>query len=174
MASTNPVTPVKLFLVSLQRDEENLNKAIAQLHMEFGATDFVSEDFPFDQTDYYQKEMGAGLLRRFYSFQRLIDPDRIVEVKLLTNQIENQYLNGSSRTVNLDPGYIDYYKIVLASAKYGGQKIYLRNGIYADMTLVMYKGKWDSFAWGFPDFKSRRYDEALSKIRDLYKAQMKA
>jgi hypothetical protein len=173
MASTNPVTPVKLFLVSLHQDEENLNKAIAQLHMEFGETDFVSDDFPFDQTDYYQKEMGAGLFRRFYSFARLIDPDRIVEVKLLTNQIENQYLNGSSRTVNLDPGYIDYYKVVLASAKYGGQKIYLRNGIYADMTLVMYKGKWESFAWGFPDFKSRRYDEALSKIRDLYKTQIK-
>jgi hypothetical protein len=92
---------------------------------------------------------------------------------LVANGIEQEFASRGNRTVNLDPGYLDYYKVVLASAKFGGQKIYMRDGIYADMTLIHFKGKWESFAWGFPDFKSGIYDEVLSTIRNLYKAQAK-
>jgi len=63
---------------------------------------------------------------------------------------------------------------VLASVKFGGQKVYLHNGIYADMTLVVYRGKWEAFQWGFPDFKSGLYDQTLFEIRDLYKSQVKS
>jgi Domain of unknown function (DUF4416) len=169
--SSEVVTPVKLFVVTLHRDLEILESARADMIKAFGAIDWQSEDFPFDVTDYYEKEMGKELLRRFYSFQNLILPDAIAEIKIRTNELENKYRNESVRRINLDPGYLDTYKVVLASTKFGGQKIYVGKGIYADMTLVMYKGQWESFAWGFPDFKSRRYDAVLSKIRDLYKGK---
>ena len=167
---TSPA-PVKLFVVSLHRDVSILEKSIVQFKAEWGDTDFVSEDFVFDETDYYEQEMGSGLLRRFYSFAQLIDPERIVKAKLDCNRIEEQYLQDGRRQVNLDAGYLDTYKVILASAKFGGQKIYLREGIYADMTLTMYKGKWESLLWGFPDFKSGKYDQVLSQIRDLFKTQ---
>lgn len=172
MAQTSSVTPVKLFVVTLHRDSQILNGAISLFQAEFGETDFESEDFPFAFTPYYETEMGTNLQRRFYSFARLISPDQIVQAKLLSNQIEERYMQDTRRLVNLDPGYLDYYKVVLASAKFGGQKIYLRDGIYADMTLIMYKRKWESFSWGFPDFKSGQYDAVLAQIRDLYKSQM--
>ena len=171
MAHTSAPSPVKLFVISLHRDTSLLQSAINQFKGEWGETDFESEDFVFNETDYYEPEMGAGLLRRFYSFERLISPDRIVEAKLHCNLIEEQFLQEGRRQVNLDAGYLDTYKVILASAKFGGQKIYLREGIYADLTLTMYKGKWESFVWGFPDFKSGKYDEALRRIRDLLKAQ---
>jgi len=171
MAQPVSPTPVKLFVVTLHRDPEALSGAIAELQHHWGFTDFVSEDFPFDFTDYYEAEMGKDLARRFYSFERLITPDQLVEAKLFCNELEGKYRGEKGRAVNLDPGYVDHFKLVLASAKFGGQKVYLRDGIYADMTLVMFKGKWESFNWGFPDFKSRRYDDALCKIRDLYKRQ---
>jgi len=174
MGRPTPPSPVKLFVVSLHRDASILEAAINQFQVEWGGTDFESEDFIFDETDYYEPEMGNGLRRRFYSFAQLISPDRIVEAKLHCNSIEDQFLQEGQRQVNLDAGYLDTYKVILASAKFGGQKIYLRDGIYADMTLTMYKGKWESFVWGFPDFKSGKYDEALKKIRDLYKAQKKS
>jgi hypothetical protein len=167
---TSP-SPVKLFVVSLHRDVSVLEGAFDQFKTTWGETDFVSEDFIFDETDYYEPEMGSGLLRRFYSFAQLISPDRIVEAKLDCNSIEDQWLREGRRQVNLDAGYLDTYKVILASAKFGGQKIYLRDGIYADMTLTMHKGKWESFLWGFPDFKSRKYDKVLNTIRDLYKTQ---
>lgn len=173
MAHPVAVPLVKLFVVTLHHDSALVESAIEQMRNRWGVTDFISPDFPFVATDYYEQEMGSGLLRRFYSFARLISPEEIVECKLQTNEIEQSLAASDLRKVNLDPGYLDYFKLVLASAKYGGQKIYLREGIYADMTLVMYKGKWESFAWGFPDFKSGMYDEALSTIRNLYKAQAK-
>lgn len=173
MAAIAPVTLVKLFVATLHRDTNILNDALLLLKAEWGETDFVSNDFLFDVTDYYEDEMGTGLLRRFYSFERLIPPDFIVQAKLFCSEVEKKYQIDSSRRINLDPGYLDYYKVVLASTKYGGQKVYLSEGIYADMTLVMYKGKWESFAWGFPDFKSGKYDSVLSKIRGVYKQQMK-
>lgn len=171
MASAGTASPVKLFVITLHNDPEILQKAIGDLKDVWGEVDWISDDYEFDVTDYYSAEMGAGLLRRFYSFAHLIQPDQITEIKLLSNSIEERYRSDSGRRINLDPGYLDTYKVVLASAKFGGQKIYLGRGIYADMTLVRYKGKWESFAWGFPDFKSGRYDAALSTIREIYKKQ---
>jgi Domain of unknown function (DUF4416) len=174
MGKPSSPAPVKLFIVSLHRDSELLNQSLRLFKQKWGETDFESCDFPFQETDYYEPEMGTNLNRRFYSFENLIPPDQIVEAKLECNEIEDQFLRDGKRQVNLDAGYLDSYKVVLASAKFGGQKIYLREGIYADMTLTMYKGKWESFLWGFPDFKSRTYDDVLCKIRDLYKKQIKS
>jgi hypothetical protein len=169
--SSDTIASVKLFIVTLHRDLEILQSATSDMITLFGPVDWQSEDFPFDVTNYYEKEMGTELLRRFYSFQNLIMPDEIADIKIRTNELENKYSNAKGRQINLDPGYLDTYKVVLASTKFGGQKIYIGQGIYADMTLVMYKGQWESFEWGFPDFKSRRYDDVLSIIRDSYKGK---
>jgi hypothetical protein len=174
MASPESAPVVKLFVITIHSDVNILQRAAADLESSFGPIDWMSEDFPFDITDYYQSEMGTGLNRRFYSFAQLIHPDEIAAIKLFTNSVEDKYRRVSGRSINLDPGYMDTYKVVLASAKFGGQKIYLRDGIYADMTLLMNKGKWESFIWGFPDFKSGRYDAALSTIRNIFKKQVTA
>lgn len=77
------------------------------------------------------------------------------------------------RKVNFDPGYMDYDKFVLASAKYNGQKVYLDLGIWADLTLHYEKGRFDPYPWSFPDFKSGLYQEVFMEIRARFKAQRK-
>ena len=116
--------------------------------------------------------MGKNIFRLFVSFKKLISPEEIVESKLLSNKIENELAIDGKRKINLDPGYMDYHKIVLASAKFGGQKIYIAKGIYGDLTLYYKKG-WKPFDWGFPDFKSGIYNDYLLHIRTLYKKQRK-
>lgn len=173
MASPVPAPPVKLFIATLHRPDAPLDQAISECVAKWGETDYISADFPFTATHYYEPEMGPGLQRRFYSFRKLVPPELLADIKLATNELEGRFLSDTGRRINLDPGYLDYYKVVLASTKHGGMKIHLRNGVYADMTLVMNKGKWESFTWGFPDFKSGAYDAVLCQIRDLYKAQVK-
>jgi hypothetical protein len=163
---------VELLMGVIIADPALLEPLEADLEAEVGRVETRSEVFDFDITDYYREEMGEGLKRVFYAFEDLIDPAAIVEVKLVADDIERKFALGGRRRVNLDPGYMDFYKLVLASAKFMGQKIYLGKGVYADPTLYYDKG-WRPYDWGFPDFKSGRYDEFLMVVRRAYKAKIR-
>ena len=169
----SPPNPVKLFIGVLYSDAERLQAARSRCEEVFGAIDYASSDYPFDVTDYYRGEMGWPIRRVFWSFAGLINPDELPRVKLTTNAIEDELAVDGGRRVNLDPGYLDYDKAVLASAKYNGQKIYLADGIYADLTLRYEKGHFYPYPWSFPDFKSGIYEKTFLRIRELYKGQMK-
>jgi hypothetical protein len=164
---------VKLFVGILYSDEALLEKARETLGERFGSIDFVSEPISFDVTDYYQAEMGGPIRRIFLSFRELIDPGRLAEIKMETNRIEDELAVEGQRKVNLDCGYMDVCKVVLASAKYNGQKIYLGQGIYADPTLHYEKGHFSPYPWSFPDFKTGRYERIFLRIRELYKVGRK-
>lgn len=163
--------PVKLFVGVLYSDEEKLSRGRGRLESLYGRVDYQSEPSPFTVTDYYEEEMGKGICRLFLSFPSLISPEEIVRIKLKTNQIEEDLALEGKRRVNLDPGYMDYNKVVLASKKYNGQKIYLNSGIYADLTLYYEKGRFHPYSWSFPDFKSGQYNPTFLRMREFYKAQ---
>ena len=162
---------VKLFAGILYSDIQMLTKALELLQDKFGEMDYRSPSFDFNITDYYHKEMGSPIFRLFVSFEPLILPNAIARIKLDTNEIEERLSEGRGRKINLDPGYIDYDKVVLASAKYNGQKVYLDHGIWADLTLHYEKGQFDPYPWSFPDFKQGIYDTVFLEIRDRYKRQ---
>ena len=161
--------PVQLFSGILYHQESCLLEAVSRLIVCFGEIDYRSPVFPFTLTDYYDQELGAPIFRTFIAFSRLISPGNLAESKLLTNEIEMQLASYNRRTVNLDPGYLDYDKVVLASAKYNGQKIYLHSGIWADLTLHYEKSAFKPYPWSFPDFKSHLYDDVFLHIRQQYK-----
>lgn len=164
---------VKLLAGILYKKKFLLNKCFELLVNELGDIDYKSESFLFDITDYYACEMGSPLYRIFISFEKLITPDLLADVKIQTNNIESQLSQAGNRTVNIDSGYLDYDKIVLASAKYNGNKIYLKKGIWADLTLHYQKGIFSPYPWSFPDFKEGEYNDVFLKIREIYKKQIK-
>ena len=94
------------------------------------------------------------------------------EVKVLANKIECKFAVDGSRRVNIDPGYMDFHKLVLASVKFLGQKIYLGKGVYADPTLYYDKG-WKPYDWGFPDFRDGRYNDFLTLVRRAYRQKLR-
>lgn len=171
----NPLEPdpVKLFIGILFSDAKLLEKAICLLTEKFGEIDYISEEFDFNVSNYYKDEMGGSILRKFISFTNLIKPGDLAKLKIETNKIENMLSVDSKRKVNLDPGYMDLNKVVLASAKYNGQKIYLNLGIYADPTLWYEKGSFHAYPYSFPDFKTGEYNETFLQIRALYKTGRK-
>ena len=163
--------PVKLFVGILYTDEDLLEKAMILLTEKFGKIDYKSPKFEFNISDYYQDEMGGPIFRKFVSFANLINPKDIAQIKLQTNAIEVQLAVNGNRKVNLDPGYMDYNKVILASAKYNSQKIYLDSGIYADPTLWYEKGDYRPYPYSFPDFKTGLYHQTFLHIRALFKGQ---
>lgn len=165
-----PVKVIAGILIGNETDPANAHRLMTGL---WGRIDFTSPPFPFDMTDYYAGEMGPLLSRHFVTFEPLGNPDRLADLKHQANEIEETLVLAGNRTVNIDVGYLDLHKLVLASTKEGPRKIYLRDGIWADMTLHYAKGAFHSFPWTFPDFASGRYDGVFLRIRECYKIQLR-
>jgi hypothetical protein len=173
MAKTVSPPAVKYFIAVLFKEPGFLDTAKQEFVRRWGAIDFEGSDHVFDVTDYYVPEMGGPLFRRLLAFENLAEPTLLVDMKLACNDIETMLGTGGKRTVNCDAGYLDHNKVVLASAKEAGQKIYIDKGIYADLAGRYRDGKYRPFEWSFPDFKDGRYDAELLSIRRLYLGQVK-
>ncbi len=173
MAKTAPVERVKLLVAILWSSGDALRAALAELSGKWGEIDFLGPDHPFDATRYYESEMGSGLMRRLISFLLLVQPESIRDAKLTCNDIEERLATAQGRLVNLDIGYLDHNKVVLASAKYAGQKIHLGEGIYADLVMRFREGRYQPFEWTFPDFRDGRYNDELAQIRRTYMSQLR-
>ncbi len=163
--------PVKLFVGLLYSDRAIIPEVSQVLESQVGRVDYGSSEFNFDASTYYQDELGWPIYRSFWSIEELIDPGELAQIKVMTNRIEDHFSAGGKRRVNLDPGYMDFNKIVLASAKFNSQKIYLAHGIYADPTMFYQKGEFRCSAHAFPDFRAGTYSKVFLRIRDLYKEQ---
>lgn len=149
--------------------DERYAAALPELEALFGPRELESPVYPFDKTAYYEPEMGAGLKRRFITFKRLADPAGLVDWKLATNALEQRFAaEDSRRTINLDAGYLTGAKLVLASTKDFAHRIYLRDGIFAEITLAFRGGAWLAHECTFPDFRAPAYHPFLSQARDAH------
>ena len=173
MSKPNPAQPVKLIFSLFAKDAAIVNETIKNLSSSYGQPDFISAIVPFDYTDYYGAEMGDNLVRRFLSMEGLIRPEDLPDIKLATNEIEEKLSSNSKRTINIDPGYMSKAHLILATGKSYTHRPYLRDGIYADLTLVYQGKKFCSFPWTYPDYADEKQLLMLSKIRERYLLQLK-
>lgn len=132
-----------------------------------------SHTIPFKHTTYYSKEMGDELTRQWCAFSRLVAPDVLADLKLMTNKIEDRYRNeNGSRQVNIDPGVISLSSLVLASTKNYSHRIYLGKGIYAEVTLIYKNHKFNPLEWTYPDYKENIALEFFSQARAILKEKL--
>jgi hypothetical protein len=166
--------PVKLILGMLAAREEDFLRAEELFCLEYGPVDFSSSAIPFTWTEYYREEMGGNLLRKFVSAERLIDPSRLPGIKHFSNSLERRLAGEDGRrVVNLDPGYLTEGKLVLASTKDHQHRLYLCEGIFAEVTLRFVRGRYRPWDWTYPDYRSEEYASIFQEIRDLYRQQLK-
>ena len=164
---------VNLIIGLLSNDPALFPKVEAALERAFGKIDLRSEAEDFTHTDYYTAEMGEGLKRKFLSFKKLFRLENIYKVKITTNRIEQRFARAGRRTVNIDPGYIDHSKLVLFSTKDYSHRIYLRKGIFAEVTLFYKDRRFDAWPWTYPDYKTKSYIAVFDAIRERYRQKMK-
>lgn len=160
---------VKLIIGLLSGDTALMEKTKKLLIRAFGSTDLESGVLDFTHSSYYNEEMGGGLKRRFLSFKRLIPLKDICNIKLKTNALEKKFSKNDSRTINIDPGYLDLAKLVLLSTKDYTHRIYLDKGIFAEVTLFYKDKTFNAWPWTYPDYKSKEYLDLFNSIRGLYK-----
>lgn len=177
MWKLNDPKPVKLVVGILAANHKCLNVAVDVLTDKFGISDFISDVWPFDQTDYYKDQTGSRILRQFISFERLIDPGKLAKIKHRTNKLEQKLAKTLAlplpRPVNLDPGIIEPSKLVLATTKNFSHRIYIGRNMYAEITLIVDKGQWRPLDHTFPDYRQQCYFDFFEKVRTQLLEQLK-
>jgi hypothetical protein len=178
MGQVRQVEPVKLLVGMLSSYPGGFAEAEARLSHILGEVDLRSDLFAHEFTEYYRDEMGHPLVRYFTSFKDLIGPERLAAIKRLTNEIESDVAASGEwkvvRPLNLDPGYIAPSKLILASTKDFAHRVYLGEGIYADLTLQYRHGKWCELPWTFPDYRTQDYHGFFTRVRERLMEQRQA
>jgi len=173
MGNITEPSQVKLFIGMLSNEKSLFSAVDDQLRAAFGDIDFESPVWPWEHTKYYSKEMGEGLKRRFVFFEKHLNPGEISDVKVKTNEIENQFLSDDGgRRINIDPGYLDSAKLVLVSTKNFSHRVYLDKGIYGEVTLMYSGDNFHPLPYTFPDYKTDEYVEVFKEARRLFKEQV--
>lgn len=172
--SETPVDPCCKALLAVLTPEPAWDPGLIEaVEAMFGPVDYRSSFHPFDGGGYYDDEMGGPLHRGLLSFRGLRSPRELVEWKHRARALEAAWSVDGKRSRNLDAGYIDPDKVVLASFKPGPRKLYLEKAVWADMVLGYSGGRFVPTPWAFPDFRSGRYDKALGVMRQKLKAEMR-
>jgi hypothetical protein len=164
-------SPVLLIVAASSRYGEALDWAGQRIAERCGPVAAVSEAFDFTETDYYAATMGTGLKKQFVACEGPIDPGRLPDVKRDTNAWETEYAalarHPEPRPLNLDPGYVTPAKLVLASTKDHAHRLYLRDGIYGEVTLSYRHRSWQPHPWTYPDYRREDYQRFFAKCREL-------
>ena len=166
--------PVKLFSGLIFKQKEILLSALKRIVEVFGEIDFESDILPFNFTDYYEKEMGKDLKRKFISISKLIPPDSLPDIKNKTNEIEKEFSHPDTgnRTINIDPGYLSVEKVVLATTKNYSHRPYLSSGIFVELTYLYKRESYRTIEWTYPDYRLPERIEMFNHLRSKYTDQL--
>jgi len=174
MSTPRRPLPAKLILSVLAAKWDRFRPEIkSTLEEKFGEIDYESEYIPFTETTYYDSELGKPIYRKILAFADLFKQNRLPQIKLATNALEEAYSREGKRLFNLDPGFITHERLVLATGKNFTHRVYLDQGIWADLTLIFTKGDWRDMPWTFPDYSAQKTKTHLRSIRDIYSGQIK-
>lgn len=169
--------PVVLITAITSRHPEALAWTVDQAVAQWGTISIRSPIFDFTETDFYTKSMGNELKKQFLAFANPFDPGEIAPTKIISNQWEQDYKRQGSfaedRPVNIDPGYVSEAKLVLVTSKDRDHRIYLSQGIFAEVTLHYRGGNWTASRWTYPDYQRADFQAFFSECRQQVREQIR-
>jgi hypothetical protein len=176
MAEPRSPVPALLVVAAFSRHDAALAWAAQRLGQEFGPIARTGPTVSFHQTKYYEKTMGTDLRKQLLAFEQLLPQEELASVKLRTNQLEAELAETGTypepRPLNLDPGLLTLGKFLLATTKDQAHRIYLRDGIYAEVTLRFQTGQFEPWPWTYADYQEPAVRELLKTFRDYYKTRL--
>ena len=167
-----------LVIAAVSNDRAALDWARNWVSSSFGQILLESQRFDFGETDYYEATMGPQLMKTFFACRDLISPEQLAAIKRTANIAEATHAQQSNsphpRPLNLDPGYLSESKLVLASTKDHAHRIYLGDGIYAEITLRYRNRQWQPWEWTYPDYRRADFQEFFAECREAFRARLAA
>ncbi len=162
----------RLLVYIVHSSLDALADALSALEKRFGLVQFETLELPDNKDEFYREEMGENLQRRFFSFERTIGRDAMTNVKSVCHKIESQFADRVDdycfRTVNIDPGILTPSNIVMASHREYNHRVYLEDGVYAELALVWSKGRYVRLPWTNPDFCHGEAIEFFQRVRGSF------
>ena len=165
MAEPQQPDKAKLIIGILYLDEQLLARTLYSLVQHFGPIEINGPTIQFTFTNYYEEEIGKNLKKIFVAFAQSINRDVLPSIKKFTNDLEKKFSFDNKRRINIDPGYLTEHQVVLASAKEHPYRIYLSDGIYAQLILVYTKTGWVFVEKTFADYQNEEVLEFLLQVR---------
>ena len=154
----------------LSNAEQRHDELLSVLEENFGPVRTESRHLDFPFTDYYDSEMGARPVRYLILFENLVDPSLLADIKTRTNSLELLFADGDgNRKINLDPGILSLSSFILATCKDRSHRIPLKDGIYAETTLIYQNKDFQRLPWTYADYSSDGIRALLRDFRTTYK-----
>jgi hypothetical protein len=169
--------PVLLIAAVTSRHDAAFEWAAARASASWGPIVKRSVLFEFTETNYYQATMGDGLKKQFLAFENLFAPAHIADTKHRSNTWEQEFRSehdfSEERPINIDPGYISEAKLVLVTTKDRDHRIYLRDGIFAEVTLHFRGREWTHSRWTYPDYQRHDFQDFFTECRQWLRERMR-
>ncbi|HIE59381.1 MAG TPA: DUF4416 family protein [Persephonella sp.] len=148
--------------------EENKLKTVEKHLLKFYGN-FVEETNPFSlpYCEYYTKEMGSPLYKKFVVTSFITEQKNLANIKKHCMFIEDKYKINGNRTVNIDPILLDTEKVLVATKKYRGNRIQIDKNLFLELELWFHNGSFQPFLWTYLDYKE--YIPFFNKIRKGFK-----
>jgi hypothetical protein len=168
--------PVLLIVAAFSRHRAVLEEVAARLEERFGPVALASPPYAFNHTRYYEPTMGPSLCKQLLAFQNLVAADCLVDVKQCTNSLEAEWAGGGlypePRPLNLDPGLLTLGKFMLATTKDQAHRIYVGQGIFAEVTLSFQTGAYEPWPWTYADYREAEVRAFLGQARVYYRQRL--
>lgn len=103
-------------------------------------------------SNYYAKEMGEPLARKFFITSKSFPREFLLSTKLQALSWEKKWAQNNQRMVNVDIGALTAENFLLATTKNYSHRIYLGQNIFADLTYYFHQGRFQTLPWTYPDY----------------------
>jgi hypothetical protein len=174
MKKSKEPLPARMIVSAIYSSLDVMLDAIGDMEKKYGRVTDETDEIDFIHTTYYREEMGDELKRKFFAFEKPAPRDSLADIKNFTCRLEERYGERAGkyiiRRINLDPGILTLANLILASTKDYAHRLYLKEGIFAEVTLVYEKRKFRSLPWTYPDYMEPDVIRFLTRVRNTIRS----
>ena len=114
---------------------------------------------------YYSKEMGENIKRVLLWADGAYPREELVEGKLWADSFEQESSIEGARVVNIDIGIILKEQMLLSTSKPYSHRIFLRDGVWAELNYIFENKTYRFLPWTYPDYQCEQKVALFNSLR---------